>query len=264
MQTVNHFSDAPSCTAGLSACVGVHAWACWPRWRLLGACTSLADMLTPGQRNADLAPALLSFQANVALASNDEANEVVSLDVRTTYLRRDGSEVPVSTQSLPTLERRVAAGADSRRRRHLSRRSGARRQQRLLRRHAQPRAARQWRRGGSADRSVPFASRPGCRPTLPRCGHALRDRRRRAARCRRHGTRTGGRVVARPRQHARADGARARQSWLAVTDRPVSWRSECAAGREHFVHGCGHGRELRAPHASPPRSVRSRRVCRRS
>jgi hypothetical protein len=65
---------------------------------LLGACTSLADMLTPGQRNADLAPAMLSFQANIALASNHEA-EVVSLDVATTYLRRDGSEVPVSTQS---------------------------------------------------------------------------------------------------------------------------------------------------------------------
>ncbi len=66
---------------------------------LLGACSSFADMLTPGQRNDDVAPAMLSFQANVALASNHDA-EVVSLDVVTTYLRRDGSEVPVSTQSL--------------------------------------------------------------------------------------------------------------------------------------------------------------------
>lgn len=66
---------------------------------MLGACTSLADMLTPGQRNADVAPAMLSFQANIALGSNHSA-EVVSLDVVTTYLRRDGSEVPVSTQSL--------------------------------------------------------------------------------------------------------------------------------------------------------------------
>jgi hypothetical protein len=64
----------------------------------LGACTSFADLLTPGQRNDDVAPAMLSFQANVALASNHDA-EVVSLDIATTYLRRDGSEVPVSTQS---------------------------------------------------------------------------------------------------------------------------------------------------------------------
>lgn len=97
MQIVNHLPSSPRDGRHLRqrmARLGLVAAAA-----TLGACTSFADMLTPGQRNDDVAPALLSFQANVALASNHVA-EVVSLDVATTYLRRNGSEVPVSTQSL--------------------------------------------------------------------------------------------------------------------------------------------------------------------
>lgn len=65
----------------------------------LSACRGLADLVTPGTRNADLPPARLALEASVALASTEGAN-VASLDVLTSYLRRDGAEVRLGTQSM--------------------------------------------------------------------------------------------------------------------------------------------------------------------
>ncbi len=67
---------------------------------VLGACTSFADLLTPGQRGDNSAPALISLQA-VVPRMNDTPTEIVSLDVVASYVRRDGSEVRMGgTQTL--------------------------------------------------------------------------------------------------------------------------------------------------------------------
>lgn len=67
---------------------------------VLGACTSFADFLTPGQRGDNSTPALISLQA-VVPRMNDTPTEVVSLDVVAFYLRRDSSTVRIGgTQSL--------------------------------------------------------------------------------------------------------------------------------------------------------------------
>jgi len=77
-----------------------------PRWRdrvraafavaigasMLGACTSFADFLTPGQRGDNSSPAMITLQA-VVPRLNDTPAEVVTLNVVASYLRRDGSEV---------------------------------------------------------------------------------------------------------------------------------------------------------------------------
>ncbi len=71
----------------LAACVAV-----------LSACSGLADFLTPGQRGGS-APAMVSFQANVALAANGTA-DIVSLRVASSYLRMDASRVPIASQTI--------------------------------------------------------------------------------------------------------------------------------------------------------------------
>lgn len=59
---------------------------------VLGACTSFADFLTPGQRGDNSSPAMISLQA-VVPQLNESPAEVVTLSVVASYLRRDGSEV---------------------------------------------------------------------------------------------------------------------------------------------------------------------------
>ena len=62
----------------------------------LGACGSLADLLTPGQRGTEALPAMLSFQANVAMPADGDAG-VVTLRIATSYVRRDASRVPIAS-----------------------------------------------------------------------------------------------------------------------------------------------------------------------
>ncbi|MCU0617872.1 MAG: Ig-like domain-containing protein [Gemmatimonadaceae bacterium] len=63
----------------------------------LSACGAVSDLLTPGVRNSDVPPAMLALRANVALAQTADG---VALDVASSYVRGDGSTVPIGTQSL--------------------------------------------------------------------------------------------------------------------------------------------------------------------
>ena len=63
----------------------------------LAACGAVSDLLTPGVRNRDVPPAMLALRTNVALAQTTEG---VALDVASSYVRGDGSTVPIGTQSL--------------------------------------------------------------------------------------------------------------------------------------------------------------------
>ncbi len=62
------------------------------------ACAPLADLLTPGQRGT-VEPAAVALQANIP-RFNTSANDVVTLNVIASYVRKDASRVRIGTQTL--------------------------------------------------------------------------------------------------------------------------------------------------------------------